>query len=92
MNVGEGRVALVTGAGSGIGAATAKLFAREGYTTVLADVHEEAGLEVASECKAEGGACRFIACDVSDESSVQNLLARSYRRSAGSTQPSTMPV
>lgn len=80
MNVGEGRVALVTGASSGIGRATAKSFAREGYTTVLADIHEQAGLEAASECEAEGVASRFIACDVSDESSVQNLLAETVSK------------
>lgn len=74
MNAGRGSVALVTGASSGIGRATAKAFAREGYTTVLADVHEDQGKDAAAECEAEGATSRFIRCDVSDESSVQNLI------------------
>ena len=68
-------VALVTGAGSGIGKATARAFAREGYVTVLADLNEQDGLAAASDCEKEGASCRFIRCDVSDESSVGNLIA-----------------
>jgi NAD(P)-dependent dehydrogenase (short-subunit alcohol dehydrogenase family) len=74
MKDGEGRVALVTGASSGIGRATARAFAREGYTTILADVHAEQGRDAAAECEREGGKCRFIQCDVSDEASVQALI------------------
>ncbi|HJP68327.1 MAG TPA: glucose 1-dehydrogenase [Sphingomicrobium sp.] len=74
MSVGNGLVALVTGASSGIGKATALAFAREGYTTVLADVHEGQGQEAAAECERQGATCRFIHCDVSDETSVQNLI------------------
>lgn len=80
MRVGEGRVALVTGASSGIGKATAKAFAREGYTTVLADVHEGQGQAAAAECELEGTTCQFIRCDVSDESSVHNLISEVVSR------------
>ena len=72
---GEGRVALVTGASSGIGRATARAFAHQGCKTVLADIHEEAGIAAESDCEREGAACRFIRCDVSDESSVRDLVA-----------------
>ncbi len=71
----QARVALVTGASSGIGRATARAFAREGYITVLADVHEQQGSEAARECEGEGASCQFIQCDVSDEASVQRLIA-----------------
>jgi NAD(P)-dependent dehydrogenase (short-subunit alcohol dehydrogenase family) len=74
MRRGEGRVALVTGGSSGIGRATARAFARDGYTTVIADVHEDRGREVVAECEAEGATCHLIGCDVSDEGSVENLI------------------
>lgn len=75
MNVGEGPVALVTGASSGIGRAAARAFAAAGYTTVIADVHEQEGRDAAVECGREGATCRFIQCDVSDEASVKSLVS-----------------
>lgn len=74
MKSSEERVALVTGASSGIGLATARMFAREGYATVFADVQEEQGREAMAECEREGATCRFIRCDVSDEANVRNLI------------------
>jgi NAD(P)-dependent dehydrogenase (short-subunit alcohol dehydrogenase family) len=74
MDVGEGRVALVTGASSGIGRATAQAFAREGYTTILADIHEEQGRDAVAECEREGATSRFISCDVSDEAGIKSLV------------------
>jgi len=71
----ETRVALVTGASSGIGRATARAFTREGYATILADIHEQEGRDAALECAKDGATCRFIRCDVSNESSVHDLFA-----------------
>ena len=51
----EEKVALVTGAGAGIGRATALRLAREGATVVIADVDEEAGSSVVREIRSEGG-------------------------------------
>jgi NAD(P)-dependent dehydrogenase (short-subunit alcohol dehydrogenase family) len=75
MDIGEGLVALVTGASSGIGKATARAFASAGYTTVIADIHEEHAADAVVECEREGATCRFIRCDVSDEASVQGLIS-----------------
>jgi NAD(P)-dependent dehydrogenase (short-subunit alcohol dehydrogenase family) len=61
----------VTGGGSGLGAATARLLAANGANVVLADVDEEAGEEIASEI---GSGAKFIRTDVTDEGSVQDAL------------------
>jgi NAD(P)-dependent dehydrogenase (short-subunit alcohol dehydrogenase family) len=70
------KVALVTGASSGIGLATARAFAREGFSTILADLDEAGGSAAADEFEKEGVKARFIRCDVSDESSVRSLFSR----------------
>lgn len=64
-----GRCALVTGAASGIGAATAHRLAAEGARVVVADIDEEAGRAVAAAVGEAGGDAVFQYCDVSDESS-----------------------
>jgi NAD(P)-dependent dehydrogenase (short-subunit alcohol dehydrogenase family) len=63
------KVAFVTGAGSGIGRATAQAFLAAGYATVLVDRDEAAGRKVEEELRRIGD-CTFIACDVSDDPAV----------------------
>ena len=61
------RVALVTGAGSGIGRGVALRLAREGAAVVVADVDEEAGIDAVSEIKSRGGRAAFVLADVASE-------------------------
>jgi NAD(P)-dependent dehydrogenase (short-subunit alcohol dehydrogenase family) len=65
----QDRVAVITGAGSGIGLATARRFAAEGARVVCVDIAEQAGAAAAKEVGGE-----FVACDVSDETSVRELF------------------
>lgn len=60
----SGKVALITGGNSGIGAATARLFAKEGARVVIAARNTEKGERIADEIKRTGGDVRFVACDV----------------------------
>ncbi len=67
----QGKVALVTGAAQGIGAAIARRFAQEGATVVLADLNLDAAVARAAEIESETGARTFaLTCDVADPASV----------------------
>ncbi len=70
----DGRVALVTGGGSGIGRATALRFAAEGARVVVADIVLEAGEETARLIRDAGGEAQFAYVDVTDEESVRSLV------------------
>ena len=63
----DNKVAIVTGGASGMGAATARLFAREGATVVLTDLLEAEGAAIAQEIMAAGGNASFMRHDVSSE-------------------------
>jgi len=70
----EDKVAMVTGAGSGIGAAMARRFAEEGAKVVVADINEEAAREVAGNIKKAGGIALAVEQDVSDAKSVEKSV------------------
>lgn len=70
----EDRVAIITGAGRGIGMATARRFAEEGARVVVADVDEEVASEVAAQLGAAGGQARAVHLDVADRGSVERML------------------
>ena len=64
----EGKVALITGAARGQGAAEARLFAQEGAKVILADVADPEGIAVAAEIAEAGGDAIYVHLDVTDES------------------------
>ncbi|MBS1708587.1 MAG: SDR family oxidoreductase [Armatimonadetes bacterium] len=72
----ESLVSIVTGATSGIGKATAKLLAQKGSKVVVAGRREAEGQAVVDDIKANGGEAVFVKTDVTSESDVQNLVAR----------------
>lgn len=68
------RVAIVTGAGSGIGRETAREFAREGAKVVVSDFLKETGEETADIIRKENGTAIFIQADASKEQDIENLV------------------
>jgi len=71
----EGKVAIVTGAGQGIGAATALRMSDEGARVVVSDIDEQTAGEVVDGIRASGGEAVFVRCDVSRSEDVKALMA-----------------
>ncbi|HID86210.1 MAG TPA: glucose 1-dehydrogenase [Anaerolineae bacterium] len=70
----ENKVAIVTGAGKGIGEGIAKVFSQEGAKVVVVDWDEEAGEKTAEEIRQSGGDAIFVHCDVSNEEQVKAMV------------------
>ena len=77
------KVAIVTGAASGIGAGLAKAFAREGAAVAVADLNKVAADSVADEIKAAGGQALGVAMNVTDEQAVESGVAAVVKRFGG---------
>ena len=69
----EDKVSIITGGVSGIGAATARLFAKEGAKLVLVDFNEEKGTTFVKELESEGYEVVFVKADVTSEADVKNI-------------------
>jgi 3-oxoacyl-[acyl-carrier protein] reductase len=75
----EGRIALVTGGGRGIGAATATRFAAEGAAVVVSDLDREPAEAVALQIRDIGGRALAVACDVTERAAVEALFEAATR-------------
>lgn len=83
MGLLDGKVGIVTGAGSGIGRVTAQVFAREGAKVVVADWNEESARETVGMIESEGFEALCIQADVSDEDSVAEMVHQTVVRFGG---------
>jgi len=79
----EGKVALVTGAGGGIGRAAAEVFARSGASVMVSDVNEAGGAETVALIEAAGGKAAFVRCDVSKADEVKAMVAATVEKFGG---------
>jgi NAD(P)-dependent dehydrogenase (short-subunit alcohol dehydrogenase family) len=70
----QDKVAIITGAGGGMGRVAADLFAREGAKVVVAEFGEAAGQETVAQVEQAGGAATFVKTDVSDEASAKAMV------------------
>ena len=90
MNISfENKVALVTGAASGLGLATAKAFAESGASVVLADWNEREVQTAAKSLADKGHKTLAIRCDVSDDAQVEAMVKETVAASVSSMQPTT---
>jgi NAD(P)-dependent dehydrogenase (short-subunit alcohol dehydrogenase family) len=79
----QGKVAIITGAATGIGRATALLFAREGASVVVADINEYDAQRTVADIEDEGADARFVQTDVSQAEDVQALMERAAEEMGG---------
>ena len=76
----EGKVAIISGGARGMGAAEARMFAREGAKVVIGDLLEEEGAKVAAEIGETGGEALFVRLEVTDEASWQSAVEAAVER------------
>ena len=74
-----GKVAIVTGGGSGIGSAVCRLLAEEDVKVIVADLQDEKGIATACEIQQRGGTAQFVQADVSQRAKVKTLIANTLQ-------------
>lgn len=79
----ENKVAIITGAGSGIGKAISLLYATEGAKVVVSDISEKGGNDTVSEIKAKGGDAIFVKADTSKPDDNKNLVEQALKQFGG---------
>lgn len=79
----EGKIAAITGGGSGIGRTAAEIFAREGATVLVLERNEESGKETERKIVSQGGKAEFYALDISDWEQVQKVFSEIESRHGG---------
>lgn len=72
----QSQVAVITGAGSGIGRATAIAFASAGAKVVVSDINDEGGQATVDQIKQGGGEATFVRCNVAEPTEIESLIAR----------------
>ena len=78
------KVPFITGAGSGVGRATAQIFAKEGANIVVVDIDERAGRETVDIVRHQGGEALFVLCDVAAEADIKKALVTSFFNNSNS--------
>ena len=76
----KGKVAIITGAGSGMGEATAKVFAEEGVKVVATDVNLNEVKRVSDEINSNGGICHALHLDVTDKTEIEDCLKETIKK------------
>ena len=83
MKILTGKVALITGSGSGIGRSAAILFSQAGAKISVADINAEHGTETVNLIEANGGQALFVECDVSKPEHVRNMISTTVKAFGG---------
>lgn len=77
MSILQNKCAVITGAGTGIGQATALLLAKNGAKVIVSDINEAAANDTVNKIEKDGGQAKYIYCDVSRKEEVKNLMIES---------------